>query len=247
MTSVVSFSLSLWEPWVKFTQIPTHKDCTKYFCKAKILCLVETKKMSRWRKHSQLWIPKVDVVKVKRWSMWLWPNRERTWFHTSCCAEIHIPLKGFGTFSSYICDFWRSGYVFRCSRTAAKKRKKAVPATCRYSRDSLDMPGLFRLFIKRFFLRGVWCLIRPPSEVSCSYSETSCGCCWGRRPALPLLQVRSSVQELLVQPQSRACPHLCAVQSEGQDHKSVLKHEREQETRSERAARNMSVLRCKCI
>lgn len=96
------------------------------------------------------------------------------------------------------------------------------------------VPNKKRLFIMRFLLRGVWRLIRP-SEVFYSYPETSCGCCWGRRPALPLLQVRSSLQELL-------CPA-----TEPSMSTSVLKHEREQETRSERAARNASVLMCKSI
>lgn len=146
VTSVVSFSLSLWEPGVKCTQIPTQRSNThtalqtcrhttfsflhpKYFCKAKILCLVETEKMSPWRKRSQLWIPEVEVVKAKRWRMWLWPSRERTWFHTSCCAEIHIPLKGFGTFSSrmWLLKIRLCVPFFKNLQNSRQKRKKRAP------------------------------------------------------------------------------------------------------------------------
>lgn len=86
--------------------------------------------------------------------------------------------------------------VFKNLQNSCQKRKKGTGgAVSACQKEYFECIWIFawrqglvstkkRLFIMRFLLRGVWHLIHPTSEVFYSYSETSCGCCWGRRPSL---------------------------------------------------------------
>lgn len=117
--------------------------------------------------------------------------------HQLLCWNTHS-IKRFGTFLSYM---WLLKIrlcvpVFKNLQSCCQQRKKGTGgalSACQieYFEGIWIFAGHHglvsnkkRLFIMRFVLRGVWHPIHPTSEVFYSCSETNCGCCWGRRPAL---------------------------------------------------------------